>query len=599
MKEEQIQAIRRMPSLPGVYIFKNHEGKTIYVGKAKSLRHRVRSYFQRSAHHTPKTRRMISEIEAIDSIVTKSEVEAIILEANLIKKEKPKYNIVLRDDKNFPYLKLTIQEEFPRVVLVRKAQKDGNLYFGPFLPARTARWTLKLIPRFFKIPIGNHRVDKKRRRACLYYQLDQCLACDENVDRETYRKAVGAVKLFLEGRNRELIADLTEKMKAASAEEKYEEAASCRDTIATIERLSARQNIISVGLEDQDYFAHYRENERVALQLFNMRNGHVQSRCQFTFEGIDLEKESFYQMVLLQYYSGSNDIPDSIYIPEAIKEIRLVEKTISALKGKRVKICIPSRGPKKSFLHTVGRNAMLLFESRFRKEMSPEEIGLTELSRSLGMPFPIETIECFDISNISGKENVGSMVVFEKGKPLKQKYRKFRIKTVSAPDDFASIEEVVSRRYARLLKENGRLPDLIIVDGGKGQLSSAVSALKSIGLDSLPVAAFEKKDEKLFLSQKKKALRLESNSRALHLVRRIRDEAHRYAVSYHRIVRGKTMRKTELTSIRGIGEKRAQRLLREFGSVSGVKNASTDAIERIVGKNAAARLKERFSGQLT
>ncbi len=593
MKEELLQEMRNIPSLPGIYIFKNDEGKSIYVGKAKSLKNRVRTYFQKSSHHTPKTIRMIAETGALDFIVTKSELEAIILEANLIKKEKPKYNIVLRDDKNFPYLKLTIQEEFPRVVLVRKAQKDGNLYFGPFLPARAARWTLKLIPRFFKIPIGNHRVDKKRRRACLYYQLDQCLACDESVDRETYRKAVDSVRLFLEGKNRELIADLTEKMKAASAEEKYEEAASCRDTITTIERLAARQNIISVGLEDQDYFAHYRENERIALQVFNMRNGHVQSRRQFTFDGIDPEREPFYQTVLFQYYSDRNDIPDTIYIPEPFKELRLVEKMLSALKGRRVRICVPSRGPKKSFLHTVGRNAMLLFESRFRKELSPEESGVMELSRALALPFPIETIECFDISNISGAENVGSMVHFMKGKPLKQQYRKFRIKTVSAPDDFASIEEIVTRRYERLLKEKGKLPDLIIIDGGKGQLSSAVSSLKRIGLESLPVAAFEKRGEKLFLSHTKKVARLRSDSRALHLVRRIRDEAHRCAISYHRTLRGKGMRKTELTSIPGIGKKRAQLLLKEFGSVSGVMNASADALERIVGKIVAARLKEQ------
>ncbi|MEW5806678.1 MAG: excinuclease ABC subunit UvrC [Acidobacteriota bacterium] len=595
MKEKLVHKIEDIPFAPGVYQFLNGEGQTIYVGKAKSLKNRARSYFQKSTNSTPKTQQMLSEAEDVRFIVTASELEALILEGNLIKKEKPKYNIVLRDDKNFPYLKLTIKEKYPRVVLVRKAGKDGNLYFGPYLPARVARRTLKMIPKFFRVAVCNYNLDVRKRRPCLYYQLDQCLApCDEKIDRESYLKAVDAVRLFLEGKNSELLANLRANMMAAAREERFEEAAFYRDTIGTIKRLSEKQIIISVGLEDQDYFAHYGEKDKIALQVFNMRNGHVQSRREFTFEGIDLDQEPFYQTVILQYYSDRQDIPDSIYTPESFPEMGLVEKMLSSMRGRRVKILTPRRGPRKSFLETVKKNARLLFDIRFGKEMNRREDGLEELREAVKISQPLRRIEAFDVSNIHGTDCVASMVVFEDGGPSRKDYRRFRIKTVSGVDDFASMAEVVGRRYRRAMEEKGKLPDLILVDGGKGQLSSTVSALTEIGIEGVAVAGFEKGEEKLYLSGREGPVLFETNSRALNLIRRIRDEAHRFAIAYHRKLRTRRTLTSELTIIPGIGKKTAEKLLKEFGSVEGIKTASSKELSRIAGKSVAAAIDKHF-----
>lgn len=597
MRSKLLQKVEKLPLSPGIYLFLNQAKKPIYVGKAKSLKHRVRSYFQVSSHHTPKTQQMVSEISDMDVIVTSSELEALILEGNLIKKEKPKYNIVLRDDKNFPYLKLTIKEPFPRVVLVRKAKKDGHLYFGPYLPARVARRTLKMIPKFFKVAVCTHRLDGRRKRPCLYYQLDQCLApCDGTIDRDQYLKAVEEVKLFLEGKNKDLIVHLREKMLRASKQQHYEVAASYRDTIRTIEELSRKQNIISVGQEDQDYFAHYQEKNKLAIQVFQMRKGLVQSRRQFTFESVDFEKDSFYPAVLSQYYADKNQIPDTIYIQEPFEDVDLVAKMLSSLRGKKVSILIPSRGLKKDFLQTVKRNAKLLFDERFRKEIGYREESLEELKRIIGSPFPLERIEAFDVSHIQGSDTVASVVVFDGGKPAKKEYRRFKMKSaIKVPDDYASISEAVTRRYKRLLLEKKRLPDFILIDGGKGQLSSALLALNKIKIGDLMTGAFEKKGEKLFLSGRPVPIRLEKSSASLNLIRNIRDEAHRFAISYHRKLRSKRTIKSELTEIPGVGKKTAEKLLQRFGSVERIKKTPLDALAKISNTKVAESIQKYFS----
>jgi excinuclease ABC subunit C len=597
MSTDLMNKVDRLPSSPGVYLFLNEKGKPLYVGKAKSLRHRVRSYFQTSSHQTPRNQQMISEISDVEIIMTSSELDALVLEGNLIKKEKPKYNIVLRDDKNFPYLKLTIKESYPRVVLVRKTKKDGNLYFGPYLPAKVARRTLKMIPKFFKVAVCPHKIDGRGRKPCLTYQLDQCLApCEKKVDREQYLKAVEEVKLFLDGKNKDLIASMKKKMFQASEQENYEAAASYRDTIRTIEALSRKQNIISVGLEDQDFFAHYQEKDKLAIQVFQMRGGSIQSRRQFTFESVDFEKESFYPVILSQYYSDKSQIPNDIYIQESFKESRLTEKMLSDRRGKKVNIIVPSRGRKKDFLQTVKRNARLLFEVRFRKEMRYHEKGLEELEKIIEPPLPLERVEAFDVSHIQGSDTVGSVVVFDDGKPAKKHYRRFKIKTASrSADDYASLSEAVYRRYKRVLAEKMKLPDFILIDGGKGQLSAACSALKRIGMDHLLTGSFEKRGEKLFLSNRSAPVRMEKSSSSLNLIRKIRDEAHRFAISYHRKLRARRTIKSELTDIPGVGKITAEKLLRNFGSVSRLKKASIEDVARISSKKVAQAIMNYFS----
>ena len=595
MNEAIGKKIGGLPPLPGVYIFLNEQRKAIYVGKAKSLKERVKSYFQRSSHHTPKTVQMLSEIKDLDIIVTDSELEALILEGNLIKKEKPKYNIVLRDDKNFPYLKLTIKEKFPRVVLVRRAKKDGNLCFGPYLPARVARQTLRMIPRFFKVAVCKERLEGKRRRPCLYYQLDQCLApCDGTIDRERYMRAVEEVKLFLSGKNSELIAALKEKMRKASGEERYEEAASCRDTIRTVQKLSEKKQMISVGLEDQDYFAHYQEKDKAALQVFNMRQGLVQSRSEFTFDSVDCGSGSFYQSVISQYYAEERDIPDRICIAGPSEGTALVKDMLSGKKGRKVDIVAPSRGPKKDLLITVRKNAKLLFESRFRKEMDAGEDDAAALADSIGFSGVMRRIEAFDISNIQGRFCVASCIVFEGSLPSKKNYRRFRIRNVTAPDDYASMAEVISRRYRRTVAEKREMPDFILIDGGRGQLSAALSEMRKLGLQETLTGAFEKGEEKLYLSNADDPVRLDKKSRALNFIRRIRDEAHRFAVTYHRKLRSMKTLVSELNGVRGIGKARAQKLLRAFGSVEGMRKASFEEIASKVGRKAAESIFEYY-----
>ncbi len=575
-----------MPERPGVYLYRNAAKELLYVGKAKSLRQRVRSYFQAGAQHTPRTVSLVAEIDDLETIVVDTEMEALMLEANLIKKERPPYNVILRDDKNFPYLKLSLADEYPRVSLVRRARLDKNAYYGPFLPASVARRSLKLIPRFFQVATCDEVFDGKRR-PCLYYHLDQCLApCAGKTNPEEYGKAVTDAKLFLEGRHRELTASLTRHMRDASDSEQFEKAARYRDTLRTIEKLGVRQTIDSSGMEDRDSLAHYVEGRQVALQVFEMRAGKVQARREFTFEDLDFEPAGFYAQVLLQLY-GDAAPPPEIDLPTAPAEADLLAAWLSERAGRKVLLRIPERGTRRRFLAMVEKNAQLAFEARFRARHSHGVEVLDALAEALGLPEVPYRIECFDISNIQGRDSVASMVVWENGKPKSSDYRIFNIKSVRGPDDFASMAEAVTRRYRRLLAEGRRLPDLVLIDGGPGQLGAAVRAAAAEGLPTLPTVSLAKREEEIFLQGQGEPVRLDRSSPALQLLQRIRDEAHRFGVKRHRARRAKRTITTALLEVPGVGPKTARSLLKAFGSADAVRRATSSEIAGVAGEKVA------------
>lgn len=575
-----------LPDRPGVYLYRNAARKLLYVGKAKSLRSRVRSYFQPGAQHAPRTVSLVAEIADLETIVVDTEMEALMLEANLIKKERPPYNIILRDDKSFPYLKLSLADEYPRVSLVRRARLDKNAYFGPFLPASVARRSLKLIPRFFQVATCDEVFDGKRR-PCLYYHLDQCLApCAGKTNPEEYGRAVADAKLFLEGRHKDLSASLTRHMREAADAQQYEKAARYRDTLRTVDKLGIRQSIDSAGLEDRDFLAHHVEGRQLALQVFEMRAGKVQSRREFTFDDLDFDAAAFYAQVLVQLYADAAPPPE-IELPAQPADGPLLSAWLSERAGRRVVLHVPERGAKRRFLAMAEKNAAMAFEARFRARHSHGVAVVEALAEAIGLPEPPGRIECFDISNIQGTDSVASMVVWENGKPKPSDYRIFNIKSVSGSDDFASIAEAVTRRYRRILAEGRRLPDLVLIDGGAGQLAAAVRALAVEGLPTLPMVALAKRDEEIFLQGRGAPVRLDRASPALKLLQRIRDEAHRFGLKRHRAKRARRTITTALLEVPGIGPKTAQRLLTAFGSVKGVKAAPADRIAAIAGEKAA------------
>ncbi|HET9480186.1 MAG TPA: excinuclease ABC subunit UvrC, partial [Candidatus Polarisedimenticolia bacterium] len=465
----------------------------------------------------------------------------------------------------------------------RRAHLDGNLYFGPYLPASNARRALKMVAKFFRVAICHERLDGTRPRPCLYYQLDQCLGpCAGLADPHAYSQAVQDARLFLEGKSQALTESLKQKMAAASEAQQYELAAHYRDLIRTVASFAERQNIASVGLEQQDYFHVHREGEQAVLQVFCMRRGLVQSRREFTFEAVQEEDAAFLSAALQLYYADREDVPEEIYVPFEPADRELLE---TWLHPARVKI--PRRGVRARFLDLVRRNARLAFESRFR---SPHTYGvevLEQLQEALGLPETPYRIECFDISHTQGSETVASMVAWEGGRPKRADYRRFRIRGVAGGDDFAAMKEVVGRRYSRILKEGSNLPDLILIDGGKGQLSAAVEALTRIGVTSVPMAALAKKEELLFVPDRPEPIAIDHRQPVLHLVQRVRDEAHRFAVAYHRRLRQRRTIASALTGIPGVGERSAKKLLRAFGSLEGVKEAGAARIEPIVGRKVA------------
>jgi excinuclease ABC subunit C len=586
MDEALREQLRTLPRGPGVYLFRDAGDEVLYVGKAKSLRQRVRSYFQPGAQHAPRTVNLVAEVADLETIVVGTEMEALMLEANLIKKERPPYNVILRDDKSFPYLKLSLADEYPRVSLVRRARLDKNVYFGPFLPASVARRSLKMIPRFFQVATCDEVFDGKRR-PCLYYHLDQCLApCAGKTNPEEYGRAVADAKLFLEGRHKDLASSLTRHMREASDGQLYEKAARYRDTLRTMERLGIRQTIDSSGLEDRDYLGHYVEGRQVALQVFEMRAGKVSARREFTFDDLDFEPGAFYAQVLLQLYADAAPPPE-IELAALPADAALLESWLTERAGRKVVLHVPERGTKHRFMAMVEKNASLAFEARFRARHSHGVEVLEALAEVLGLPEAPARIECFDISNIHGTDSVASMVVWENGKPKPSDYRIFNIKSVTGPDDFASMAEAVTRRYRRVLSEGRRLPDLVLIDGGPGQLGAAVRGLAAEGLPTLPMVSLAKREEEIFLQGQGEPIRLDRASPALQLLQRIRDEAHRFGIKRHRAKRARRTLTTALLEVPGVGPKTAKALLKAFGSLEAVKGAAADQLATVAGDKVA------------
>ena len=580
------EKVDALPDRPGVYLYRNAARELLYVGKAKSLRQRVRSYFQPGAQHAPRTVNLVAEIADLETIVVATEMEALMLEANLIKKERPPYNVILRDDKSFPYLKLSLADEYPRVSLVRRARLDKNAYYGPFLPASVARRSLKIIPRYFQVATCDEVFDGKRR-PCLYYHLDQCLApCAGKTNPEEYGRAVADAKLFLEGRHKDLASSLTVHMREASDAQLYEKAARYRDTLRTMEKLGVRQTIDSSGLEDRDYLGHYVEGRQVALQVFEMRAGKVSARREFTFDDLDFDPAAFYAQVLLQLY-GEAVPPPEIELAGLPADAPLLEAWLSERAGRKVALHVPERGTKRRFLAMVEKNASLAFEARFRARHSHGVEVLEALAEAIGLTEAPYRIEAFDISNIHGTDSVASMVVWENGKPKPSDYRIFNIKSVTGPDDFASMAEAVTRRYRRVLAEGRRLPDLVLIDGGPGQLGAAVRSLAAEGLPTIPIVSLAKREEEIFLQGQGEPVRLDRASPALQLLQRIRDEAHRFGIKRHRAKRARRTLTTALLEVPGVGPKTAKALLSTFGSVEGVKRAAEEQVAGVAGEKVA------------
>ncbi len=584
--------VESFPLKPGVYIFKDALEKAIYIGKAQSLRHRVRSYFQAPGEAPIKQETMLSEAADIEFIITESELEALILENNLVKKEQPKYNVRLRDDKNFPYLRLSINELYPRVRLVRRVKKDGALYFGPYIPASLARKTMRLIARHMQLRQCDLKLPGKRFTPCLDYQINRCLApCAALTTEEEYEAAVEDVRLLLEGKNRELLERLKLKMEKASGEEKFEKAAHYRDAIKVLERQASKQRMASTRMEEEDLFGFYHLADKVCLQVFHIRKGLVVGRREFFWKGlVDFQPEEFISSMIKQYYNGDQPIPPKIYVQLDFEERPLLEQWLTRLRGNRVYITSPSRGKKRKLLQLALDNARISFRNKFAIEEG--EGVLYALKQALNLPELPRRIEAFDISNISGTDAVASLVVFEDGKAKKADYRRFKIKGVKGLDDFASMAEVVSRRYKRLLREEKALPDMVLLDGGKGQLSAARDVLTALGLENMPTAAIAKREEILYASTVKEPLKLQEGSEALRLIQRIRDESHRFAHAYHCKLRKKRTIVSELDNVPGIGTKRKELLLKHFGSIKKIREASLEELSQLLGKKPAENIKK-------
>ncbi|MFN3680603.1 MAG: excinuclease ABC subunit UvrC [Nitrospira sp.] len=582
--------LARLPEQPGVYLFKNAQGAIIYIGKAAVLADRVRSYFQRSADHNPKTALLVSQIADVETMVTRSELEALILESNLVKRHKPRFNIVLRDDKQYPYLRLPIKDDFPRLSLVRRVQRDGALYYGPYTPTNALRETLKVIKHVFPLATCSIEIDGKAERACLEFEIKRCMApCTGNQTKEEYHQIVRQVRQFLEGRDRELLDELREKMHQAAEREEFEEAARLRDRLFKVERMLEKQRVTQVSAVDQDVIGFARQGNAVDLQILFVRGGLLIGRKDFFWpQSADATDEELVRSAIEQFYNKDGQPPKEILIPTALEDAQLIEQWLSNKRGEPVRVLAPERGTKHQLVLLAEENAAAAVTNHLREEELDRQASI-ELQRLLRLDHPPRRIEGFDISTTMGDLSVASMVVWEDGQMKKADYRRFKIKTVVGANDFASIKEAVIRRYGILnnepssMNEGLSLPDVILIDGGLGQLSAAMEGLQEAGLSHLPIIGLAKargaKEERVFLASRKNPLILSPTAPVTHLLQHIRDEAHRFALTYHRRLRRKALTTSELDRIPGIGEARRQRLLVRFGSVKGLAEANDTALE--------------------
>ncbi|MBZ5572532.1 MAG: excinuclease ABC subunit UvrC [Acidobacteriia bacterium] len=624
--------IRTLPASPGVYLYKNAEGEVIYVGKAKNLRSRVSSYFHERRIEDAKTGTLVREAVDVDYIVVANNKEALALENHLIKQKKPRFNILLRDDKTYPYVKLTLAERFPRVYVTRRLRKDGSSYYGPYFPANLAYRIVDLIHRHFLVPSCKVDLTRFHPRPCLQYYIKRCLGpCVEGLTTpEIYQEAVHDVKTFLEGRPTDLSRSLRQRMDKAAESEEYERAAKYRDLISTVEQLQEKQRIAAVEGDDADVFGYHYENDMLAVNLFHVRGGRVLDRREFFWEELpefeaaetmwarvsdpgvagqspastqptSFHPGEFFSALLTQLYIGQPYVPRNIYVPvdfedrEELEELLSEQLAAQGGRATRAHIEVPQRGDKRSLIDLAGNNAKQSYDQRFRV-MKPNQRQVQEaLQDALGLPDLPRRIECFDISHIQGAETVASMVVWEDGRMKKGDYRKFIIRSVDGVDDFASMREVVTRRYKRLQEEKKTLPSLVLIDGGLGQLHAAAEALGSLEIINQPLAAIAKREEIIYVyGQEDEPVVLDHHSPVLHLVQLIRDEAHRFAVTFHRKRRQMRDRSTELLEIPGVGTGTTRRLLEHFGSVQAVKQADAAALSAVVTRNQAEAILEYF-----
>jgi excinuclease ABC subunit C len=582
--------LSRLPHKPGIYFFKNGRKEIIYIGKARSLQDRVRSYFLENADQ--KVKNILAETAEVDFILTGSEKEAAFLENNYVQRFQPKFNLRLKDDKSFPYLKISLADRFPGVTFSRRVEPDGSRTFGPYVPARQARRTIRLLNRFFGLRGCEEAVFKNRRRPCLEYDLGYCSApCLGLMSEKEYRRNVDNALLFLEGRDKELLPILQEKMRDASQRQEFEQAALWRDFIRTLKEQRHKPRFISVGGEDKDIIGFSRQGGEAAVQVFLMRKGKVSDSEEFAFRSAEGKKDGrLLAQFLKDFYSGGRPLPETVLLPSQPEGLAGLESEFSRLRGKKVRLLVPEKGGNRSLVELAVRNAERVLAKRGEAEVPP---SLVELQRTLGLPALPLRIEGFDISNTGGTETVGSSVSFLNGRPQKDEYRKYMVRTVEGPNDVASLEEIVGRRLARL-KEAGRLPDLILVDGGTGQLQAAGEALAGLDLAGLPVASLAKKNEIVYSPANREGLALPRTSPALKLLQHIRDEAHRFAVSFHRKRRTVKSFGSLLDGVPGLGPKKKKALLAEFKSLEKVKSLSDEELARRIGRRVARSLREKL-----
>lgn len=580
-----------LPEKPGIYFFKNEAGEIIYVGKARSIRDRVLSYFQPTSD--PKVQNIMAEAASVDFILTDSEKEAAFLENNFIQKHQPKFNLRLKDDKSFPYLKITVQEKFPGVYLCRRVESDGARYYGPFAPARNARTTIHLLSKYFGLRGCEEKIPGHRTRPCLEYEMKLCSGpCIGAISEEEYRRNVDNALLFLEGETEKLLSLLRQRMMEAAENLAFEQAAHWRDTIRAIEQIKEKPKLISVGLENADIIGLARQGNEISLYIFFMRRGKVVESEEVIWQEKEPKATALILKDFILDFYNSMEIPEKILLPSEPQDKKEIEAILEKRKGQKVSIIVPLKGRDHEIVNLANRNAEILL---FKGVSDPQ--SLKSLQEVLGLERLPQRIEGFDISNTGGEETVGSMVVFIDGLPEKREYRRYRIKTVVGPDDIASLKEVLERRYRRLIEEGTSVPDLILIDGGKGQLRAAQEVLARFKLDSIPVVALAKREEIIFSQNHPSGIRLEPTSPALKLLQHIRDEAHRFALSLHRKRRERKSFASELLAIPGIGPKRQKILLAHFGSLEEVKRASEQELQTLIGRQATLALKNYFNQQ--
>lgn len=585
------EALAVLPDKPGVYLMHDKDGKVIYVGKAVVLKNRVRSYFRNLASHTPKVRAMVAKIADIETIVTSSEVEALILECNLIKKYRPRYNIMLKDDKSYPYLKVTLNEEFPRLYVTRRKMRDGAKYYGPYADAGAMHATVKLLRSMF--PLRTCRT-MNAERPCLNYHIKRCLApCAGLVSKEEYGNMIKSVCMVLDGRTTELERDLKRRMQEAADNYAFEEAARLRDQLQAVMRLNEQQKAVTGQDSDMDIIGFAKDMTGICIQIFFVRKGKLLGRDNFFLQDDGESEQEVITAFVKQYYNEASYIPREIALPVLpdAEEQAVIEQWLAEKAQRKAELVRPQRGVKKDLLQLANDNAVKLLEERLRKgqlSLKNDVQAAEELQQALGLPNPLERMDCFDISHTQGSETVASMVVFRNGSISKKDYRRYKIVSAEGkPDDFKSMQEVVYRRY----KDYEDLPSLVVIDGGKGQLSSALEVIRGLGLHDLPVIGLAKREEEIFKEGQSESILLDRDSAALHLIQRIRDEAHRFAITYHRKLRGKRNLVSVLDHVEGIGSKRRQELWKAFKTLDEMKAASVEELAAVESMNYAAAQK--------